>query len=248
MERLDTTITVQTPERVGFRYRVAGAAQRGVAWGVDLVVQMVIVAGLILGFTFLASFGDFLEGVGTGGLLFGLFLLTWFYGAAFEVFWSGRTPGKAVVGLRVVKGDGAPVGVRDAVLRNLIRGVDALPFFYVVGALSSLIDGRSRRIGDLVADTIVITERKAELLDDVVIEPPVSEEERRALPVKVTLTRRERRAIEDLLRRRLSFTDDYLEELAGHLAPKLGAREGIEASSSLRLLTLAYARATGKDD
>ena len=49
-----------------------------------------------------------------------------------------RTPGKRALGLRVVAGDGAPVGWLPAVVRNLMRTVDMLPFAYATGLVCLL--------------------------------------------------------------------------------------------------------------
>lgn len=244
MDRIDTTIVVNTPERVGFRYRAAGPAARGAAWGIDFLLQGFIGAGLSV----IAGLSGFAIGQASMGImLVGLFALTWFYSAAFELWASGRTPGKMVVGIRVVKRDGASIGPREAVLRNLVRAVDGLPMLYVIGVIVVAVDSAGRRLGDLVADTVVISERSTKLLGDVAIDPPVSDEERRMMPTRVTLSSRERRVIEELLRRRARHHPDFLENLASELAPKLARREGLEAPTHVRTLELAYARATGKD-
>ena len=62
----------------------------------------------------------------------------------------------AALGLRVLAGDGAPVGWLPAVVRNLMRTVDMLPFGYAAGLVSCLCDRHGRRLGDLVADTVVV--------------------------------------------------------------------------------------------
>lgn len=248
MERLDTTTTVDTPERVRFRYRLAGPGLRGVAWLVDLMIQGAVVFGLMMGlFALGAPLGDLGLGIASGAALLLLFLANWFYGAAFEWAWRGQTPGKRLLDLRVVRLDGAPVGLGDAVLRNLLRGVDGLPFGYAVGVLVSCVDDRMRRLGDLVAGTVVVSESRPDLLDAVPVDPPVTDAERMALPHDVPLARETRRAIEALLRRREQFHPARVEELAGYLAPTLSDRTGVEAPTALRTLTLAYARATGRD-
>lgn len=249
MKRIDTTILVQTPERVGFRFRVAGPAQRGAAWAVDLLLQIVVMILFWFGLAMVigTTGSSALNGFGAGVNLVILFVVSWFYAAIFEVMWSGKTPGKAALGLRVVHGDGAPVTVRGAVLRNLLRAVDGLPVGYVMAVIVQAFDSRLRRIGDLVADTVVIVETPAELLSGVAVDPPVTEEERRNLPVKVLLHTHERRAIEALLRRSGRLSKARMEELAGFLAPALCERTGVEAPTALRALTLAYARATDRD-
>ena len=188
-----------------------------------------------------------LGGVSTGTLLVVLFLLQWFYGAFFETLLAGRTPGKALLKLRVVTDSGAPARVFQYVLRNLLKGADFLPFGYGIGVAVMAADSRLRRLGDLVAGTVVVDETASALLSDVPIHPPVTEAERRALPPRVDLTRAEVAAVETLLRRRSRLSDGRVEELSQLLAPALTEATGVEAASHERVLVLAYARATGRD-
>ncbi|MEQ1503080.1 MAG: RDD family protein [Myxococcota bacterium] len=246
MERIDTTATVETPERVSFRYRLAGPGQRVAALAIDLAVQLaaMIALGLFAAlFTTVPTLGE----IGTGVALVGVFAVQWLYGAVFETLTHGRTPGKAALELRVVKVDGAPAQFRDFLLRNLVRAADFLPFGYAVAAAVMAFDPRLRRLGDLVAGTVVIAEDKSSMLDGVRIDPPVSEEERQALPARIDLRPEEIEVIESFLRRRRSLSDERAEELANHFAPALVERTGIEAPTAERVLTLAYARVTGKD-
>ncbi len=243
---LDTTAAVATPERVRFEYRLAGPGPRAVAWAVDSAIRAAILLALAVGVLVLSS-APALGGAGTGVLLVGLFLLEWWYGAIFETLLQGRTPGKWLVGIRVVRADGAPGRVSDFVLRNLLRGVDFLPGMYGIGVATMGLDDRMRRVGDLVAGTVVVREDRSAVLGPVAIDPPVSEEERRALPAAVALDREEIAVIEGLLRRRRSLSDQRVEELAALLGPVVAERTGIEAPTWERVLTLAYARATGRD-
>ena len=98
-----------------------------------------------------------------------------------------------------------------------------------------------------MAGTVVVTEDQAHVLGSVKIEPPISEEERQLLPQSVRLSNDELQVIEAFLRRRKRFTSERAEELASFFGPTLAERTGIEANTSERVLTLAYARATGRD-
>ncbi|MEM6930525.1 MAG: RDD family protein [Myxococcota bacterium] len=244
--QIDTTATVDTPELVRFRFRLAGPGPRAVAWLVDFGVMSTLFA---VGFVVAQSFAvvEGLGGVGRGLLALLAFGLQWLYGVVFEVLWSGRTPGKAVMSLRVVRADGSPGRFPDFLLRNLLRFVDFLPAAFGLGVLVMAMDGKLRRIGDLVGGTIVVVEQRTHVLAAVPIVPPVTSEERQALPARVDLSRSEVRAIEALLRRRSRLTDERAEELAAFFAPEVTRRTGIEADSAERVLTLAYARVTGRD-
>ena len=68
----------------------------------------------------------------------------------------GRTPGKALRGIVVVKKDGSPCTWGGAVVRNLLRYVDVLPFLYVVGIVVSYLNEDNQRLGDIGGGTVVV--------------------------------------------------------------------------------------------
>ncbi len=145
---LDTLLPIETPEGVDVALRPAGPVPRGVALGIDTMLQTalsaVFVPLLVLG-----------EG-GAGLMLVGFFLVQWFMPVAFEVLWEGQTPGKKAVGLRVVTEDGRPLGLGASAIRNLLRVADLLPGGYALGLVSMTLDTSFRRIGDLAAGTLVV--------------------------------------------------------------------------------------------
>lgn len=258
MTLLDTLASIETPERVAFRYELAGPGRRSVAWAIDAAIRAAAISGAVLAAVLVsASSPRALGDASVGLLLVALFVLEWCYGIAFEYALQGRTPGKIVVGVRVVRVDGSPASLADLVLRNLLRAVDYLPMWplaaelpmlmlptFGVGAAVALFDPRLRRVGDLVAGTIVVVESARRLAASVPIEPPLTDAERGALPPRIDLSSEELKAIEALLRRRRTLSAGRAEEIASLLGPTLAARTGISAPSALRTLTLAYARAT----
>jgi uncharacterized RDD family membrane protein YckC len=145
---------VDTPERVRFRYRLAGPGRRGVAWIIDFLIRGFLLFLIVLALVPLMLLPG-IEGIGAGFLLVALFLLEWGYGVGFEWAMSGRTPGKLVVSLRVVREDGSPGRFPDFLLRNLLRAADFLPAFFAVGLVTMFMDRKLRRVGDLVAGTVV---------------------------------------------------------------------------------------------
>jgi uncharacterized RDD family membrane protein YckC len=76
------------------------------------------------------------------------------YYIAFEAI-AGVTVGKALVGIRVVREDGSPIGWGASLVRNLLRLVD-FPVFYLVGALSAWSSPKGQRVGDRAAHTLVV--------------------------------------------------------------------------------------------
>ncbi|HWT16174.1 MAG TPA: RDD family protein [Patescibacteria group bacterium] len=146
---LDTEALHETPEGIALPLRAAGVAPRALAWLVDLGIRAGVFVSLAMPISLLGEAGQ-------GLLLILMFALMWAYPIAFELFMDGQTPGKRIVGLRVVHANGTPVGFTASLIRNLMRTVDALPFGYAFGFASSVIDAQARRLGDLVAGTLVV--------------------------------------------------------------------------------------------
>ncbi len=157
--RYEDSVSISTPEGVAIDMILAGLGSRFVAGLVDALIK-----GVILGILFLAT--NILTGEGFGGgvlvaLLLALsFLINFGYDVLFEVLSSGRTPGKRMIGIRVVSESGQPVGFVASAIRNLMRLVDMLPAGYVVGSVAVLANARNQRLGDVAASTLVVRERR----------------------------------------------------------------------------------------
>ncbi len=147
MGLLDTTRAYETPEGVELDLRLAGPLVRACAWAIDTAIRAVLYAATAYVFSL---FG----GVGLSLMLISFFLLEWFYPVVFEVH-NGQTPGKKTMGIQVVHDKGTPVALPASLLRNLLRAVDFLPFLYGFGLVSMLVNREFRRLGDLVAGTLV---------------------------------------------------------------------------------------------
>lgn len=256
MSLLDTTASVETPERVSFRYELSGPGRRAVAWAIDALLRLVLLSTVVVLLVALNVLGfQSVTEASLGLLLLVLFVLEWLYGVIFELAFGGRTPGKAIVGVRVVRVDGSPASLSDLVLRNLLRAVDYLPLWpvipgfdlftlptFAVGACAMLLDPKLRRVGDIVGGTVVVIESGQQLQAVLQIDPPISREELESLPPHVDLSAEERRTIEALLRRRSKLSAARAEELAAMYAPTISERTGVSAPTALRVLALAYAR------
>lgn len=240
---IDTVAEIETPEHVAFRYRLAGPSLRFFAWVVDLFVRILIISVLGMALSALSILGD--KSPGTGLLLIGAFLLEWGYFVVCEMWMGGRSIGKKWLDLRVVKEDGRPVTFADSLLRNLLRGADFLPLGYAAGLLVSSCDSRFRRLGDLVAKTMVIVETRSHSLSPLELSPPAKETELRALPLRPDVSPEERMAIEALLRRK-QLSEDRARELAEIIAPIIARRLKVRFSDPLRFLGLVHVRLRGK--
>jgi uncharacterized RDD family membrane protein YckC len=160
-------LDVATPERVALTLPVAGIGYRCLAWLVDagLLFFFWIVAYFV--FTLLVSdvLGVFqgLSGLGQTLLVVGVFATQWLYWTLAEVFFHGQTAGKRVLGIRVVRMDGSPVGLYESAVRNLCRAVDFLPLAYATGCICMLMTRQHRRLGDLLAGTLLVREERIDL-------------------------------------------------------------------------------------
>jgi uncharacterized RDD family membrane protein YckC len=148
---------IDTPENVRFHYTIAGPGTRLAAWLLDMVLVSIalLVLALVLG-VIAALVGD----LATALLTISAFVLVSGYWILLEAFAGGRTIGKRALGLRVVAERGLRLTFGQVVLRNLIRFVDMLPGPAGVAALFMLFGKEHRRLGDLVAGTLVIRERR----------------------------------------------------------------------------------------
>lgn len=204
--RLDTRHSVETPEGIDLLLRPAGVVARALAFIIDLLIRggVLLVAAMLLGLL-----GDF--GAGLIALLY--FLLNWWYMVLFEVFNQGRSPGKQMLGLRVIHDDGTPVSWGASLTRNLLRFVDMLPFSYAVGLFASLNHPAFKRLGDLAAGTLVVYRD----------EPPRHDPIPEAEPMRpaFALTLEEQRAILAFAERQGELSAARRMEIAGILAEAL---------------------------
>lgn len=244
---LDTSAEIETPEHVRFSYRIAGPARRGLAYAVDLLLRLTIV--LLFGAVALAaghSMGDTLEQASIGILLVLFFVMEWGYFIFWDVIWNGQSPGKRAVGLRVVTLTGQPLRFVDSMLRNLLRAADFLPGGYALGVLVMGLDSRFRRLGDLVAGTMVITEARHRVAEPIRVSQPPSPGELARLPQRPPLSGDELDALELFLRRAPQLSAARAAELAEMVAPLYARRMGISYKDPQRFLELLHCRAHEK--
>ena len=221
-------LTLDTPEGVQLELTLAGVGSRFTAALIDFLIQdaILVALALVLGY-----------GVGVdpraGGFAVAIFVVCSFvvftgYDVSFEVLNSGRTPGKRLNGLRVVRENGAPVTFATSAVRNVLRLIDILPGWYLVGIGSILATRRNQRLGDLAAGTIVVRDRRVlppELRVSPSLEAPawdtsaIRPEELDT--VVAFLSRRD--ALEYGARVQLA------RELAGRLRPRIGGSVGGES-------------------
>ncbi len=208
----DTLESVELADGVQIHLRVAGPAVRSVAWLLDLLlffgILMIvqIAVGLVGGLA-----GD---QVGKGLMLLFAFLLNWFYNVFFEMGSRAATPGQRKMGLRVASVNGGPVTLPQSMTRNILRVVDFMPAGYLFGLVCTLCTSRFQRLGDLVADTVVIyVDREVPFLRS------PSQLNADPVPPAVALTREEQAAFLQFIERSPQWSEDRRIELTNLLQP-----------------------------
>ena len=215
-------LIIETPERVPLHFALASIGNRFIAAAIDHAIQGLTLALIFIAAVVLSSF-PIIERAMTSApkwvwavAILILFLIFAGYFAFFEWIWSGQTPGKRWLKLRVIREDGRPITFWEASVRNLLRSFDMMPFpFYSVGLISVFSTNRDQRVGDMVAGTVVVREREAEAPAFAqVFATPVSDPalRRSFKPVDFTaslssLTESEIQVVETFLRRRWDLSD-----------------------------------------
>jgi uncharacterized RDD family membrane protein YckC len=231
---LEDRITIATPEGIELGIVLAGAASRFIAGAIDLVLQFVLI-----GLAALVAFGVVGGDLGLALLAMASFAALYMYDILFEVLAAGRTPGKRMTHLRVVRATGAPVDLPASAIRNLLRLIDALPGAYLVGLLAIVITRRNQRLGDLAAGTLVIRDPTVRKGDP--RQPNVSELAGTAGWDVSAVSTGELAAVRRFLERRASLDPPARQELAYRLAQGMrakvaGAPEDLDAESFLEAL------------
>ncbi|MGE5925931.1 MAG: stage II sporulation protein M [Gemmatimonadota bacterium] len=182
-------LEVETPEHVTLDYEIAGLGSRAAAALLDFLILGGLALAVALLLVLLARAGISPGRLGSAVLVMIGFAAWYGYFTFFEGLRRGQTPGKRALGLRVVADTGHAVTLGAAAVRNLLRLADFLPPPYLAGAVLVALHPRAKRIGDLVAGTVVVRdhpeERPARAAPpagtDALAAPALSEEEFRLL-------------------------------------------------------------------
>lgn len=219
-------LTIETPEQIDLEFPVAGLGSRGLALLVDSLIQLIVVVLVAVLMQMIspglarywATAGKWM----TAGVIFLMFCLYWGYFALFEVFWNGQTPGKRTARIRVLSASGRPITVFEAIARNFLRAVDS-QLGYGVGLIAIAVDKRNRRLGDMVAGTVVVHELQDQgdsywysQQSNMVTTPSVE--------AVTAMTAQEFQLIETFLNRRLDLPYDQREMTAIKIADRIGTR------------------------
>jgi uncharacterized RDD family membrane protein YckC len=146
-------LLIRTPEGIRFAQTLAGPMSRFLAWVIDgaVILGLSWAVGMVFGVFGVLS-PDFAQAL----MMVSYFVISIGYGILLEWIWRGQTLGKRVLRLRVVDAEGLRLQQNQVVIRNLLRFIDMLPAFYLVGGLACLFSRHSQRLGDLAANTVVV--------------------------------------------------------------------------------------------
>jgi uncharacterized RDD family membrane protein YckC len=233
-------LAIATPEGVEVELTLAGIGSRFIAGTIDFSIQLIVLGSLAL---VLQPAGDAGYAVFTS-LFFGVIF---FYDVLFEVLGGGRTPGKRLTGLRVVRSGGRPITLVRSALRNVLRIVDILPALYAIGMTSIFVTRRNQRLGDLAAGTHVVRDRHG---DRAHRGPPAFLEEQDLGPAAgwdvSAISGEDVATVRSFLERREQLAGDsrnaLAADLAGRLRPRVGgSHERLGDERFLELLVAAKA-------
>jgi len=146
-------LRLRTPEGAEFSFTLASPLLRLLAVSIDFAAIMTAWSTISVLISLLRVFSSDWAGL---AMVFGYFVFNTSYDILMEWLWRGQSLGKRVVGLRVVDAQGLQLTLPQIILRNLLRYIDLLPGAYLVGGLTSLINDKAQRLGDLAAGTLVI--------------------------------------------------------------------------------------------
>ena len=171
---MERSVTVRTPESIAFHYELAGLGSRFLAVAIDFFIQLILAFIALIGTVYaIQGINRFLsslhlkssqtDSIIIAGTVVLFFIIFFGYFIAFEAWWSGQTPGKRAIGIRVVRDGGYPIGFTESVIRNLIRVIEVALFIYCISAICTIVSAYNKRLGDLAAGTIVVRDSSFEV-------------------------------------------------------------------------------------
>jgi uncharacterized RDD family membrane protein YckC len=260
MDTIGNQLNIETPELVSIEMPIAGIGSRFIALVIDYLIQFaalillsVLAAVIIPALHFLGRISaDWAGGIFV--IIFFLFL--WGYFALFEAFANGRTPGKRVAKIRVIHRSGRAISFVESLARNLLRFVDFLPSFYVVGVVAMFLSRQNQRLGDMVAGTLVVHDREidsphwGELGNRTITaqafapSAPMAPPHLRVIlstPALARLSTNDLQVLEGFFARRLDMDMVTRAALAERLASALRAKSGLEIPPDISVETFLEA-------
>ncbi|HMD02802.1 MAG TPA: RDD family protein, partial [Candidatus Baltobacteraceae bacterium] len=220
---MERSIDIATGESVAFNYELAGVGSRFFAVFIDMTIQIAIALAVFIGLVYLGTtlpeakrvepLTKAESAILLALLFVAIFLLFFGYFIIFEWLWAGRTPGKRLLGIRVVREGGVPLDFTSSVIRNCVRILEFAFGFYAFSAVSALLSPRNQRLGDLAAGTLVVRDQPYERTRSLAQSRAESDD-----PVVRELSPAERDLVRRFVERREALTRDARKALAAQIA------------------------------
>jgi uncharacterized RDD family membrane protein YckC len=165
---MKNNLEILTPENVLIEYELAGLGSRFISALIDHILQGIIIGLMYIPMIF---FTDYMNSIiildifslYNAVLIIGVLVVVFGYFIFFDTILIGKTPGKMVLGLKVIKENGNPIGILDSVFRNIIRAVHLIPIIYIVDGIFVLFSSKNKRIGDYLSSTVVVKVEKRDI-------------------------------------------------------------------------------------
>ncbi|MGE5682147.1 MAG: RDD family protein [Bacillota bacterium] len=237
-------IKIQTTQNVTVEYEIAGVGKRIAASLIDLL----IVLGYVLSLVFIPSFFKSLNI--PGAVMTILFVPAVFYDLLCELIMDGQSFGKKAMNIKVIKLDGGQPTFISYFLRWILRLVDIVFTYGTVATVTMLINGKGQRLGDIAANTTVISTKTNVSLSDTIL-TELSENYQVVYPQAAVLTDKDAGLIKEVLDRlelisETESRDRLLLKTLEVLSQKLNVVPDIEAQLFLTTILKDYNYLNGK--
>lgn len=230
-------LSLYSSEKVYYSFTLAGLGSRFIGFLLDNLIITGVYLGLgFFGFLCVRKLELWPETLKTMVIVF-IIIMFFFVGLGyfifFETIWNGQTPGKKAAGLRVVRKSGEAVTFSNILVRNLMRIIDLLPGQYAVGIIAILFSRAHQRVGDMVADTVVIKEKEIGeplLFDSSQADPALTVKIR---PYIYLIDEQDFGLIREYFNRQSQLMSDQTAPLAGKIAHHLAKKMGLEPAEAV---------------
>ena len=149
-------LELETPEHVMLDYEIAGVGSRTLAAVADWLILTVLIVMAVLGLALWRGLSSWLFAI----QMVVVYAIVWGYYTGFEAFRRGQTPGKRWLGIRVIRDTGGGITFSDAAARNLLLPVDLIG---LIGIILIAVHSKGKRLGDMVAGTVVVRDQPVQL-------------------------------------------------------------------------------------
>ena len=249
MNQNQLVLTVETPDHIELQFQLAGIGKRFLAYLIDRLIQFCLIFALFLVIVLILLAASKIAAIASvlhelqrvlgqwiiafAFVAYGIISLGYFM--LFEYMWSGSTPGKRSQNIRVIRKDGTPISFLEAAVRNILRAVDILGDVYPLGLVVMFIDSRNRRLGDLVAGTLVIAESVSKLPSGENSTGSPGENDQQLRLIVNAMTSADHQLVRKFLARREALDNEYRKKLVQEIVVRLFNESIVLPSSSTDL-------------